>query len=95
MLGRGAYGQVSPAWDTKEGRLVAIQVQQRASESAKREMMFFQSVPHHPNVLRILDTFVSGLELSLVFEYCILSLGDIWKRAQAFLDWDKARRYSP
>ena len=94
MLGRGAYGQVSLAWDTEEDRLVAIKVQQRASESAKRGMMFCQSVPHHPNVLRILDTFVSGLELSLVFEYCILSLGDIWKRAQAFLDWDKARRYS-
>ena len=94
MLGRGSYGQVSPAWDTGKERLVAIKVQQRESQSAMREMMFFQCVPHHPNVLRMLDMFVSGSDLSLVFEYCTLSLGDIWKRAQGFLDWNTARRYS-
>ena len=74
MLGRGSDGQVSPAWDTEKERLVGIKVQQRESQSAIREMMFFQWLPHHPNVLRMLDMFVSGPELTLVFEYCILSL---------------------
>ena len=95
-LGRGSYGQVCPAWDTGDERLVAIKVQRRDSETAKREMMFFQCVPKHPNVLDLLDAFVSksGSDLSLVFEYCILSLADVYSRAQGFLDWSAAWRYS-
>ena len=78
-LGRGSYGRVCPAWDQQEERLVAIKMQQRDSETAKREMTFFQSVQKHQNVLRLLDVIVSnsGSDLCLVFEYGAHSLSDV------------------
>ena len=93
-LGRGAYGQVRPAWDQDAERLVAIKEQRRESDTAKREMMFFQVVPQHPNLLRLLDMFASGPLLSLVFEYCVYSLADMFQRSQGFLDWHVVWRYS-
>ena len=70
LLGRGSYGKVCPAWDRQTERLVAIKIQRRDSETAGRELMFFQCAPKHDNLLRVLDMFVSGSRLSLVFEYC-------------------------
>ena len=88
-LGRGSYGRVCPAWDEQEERLVAIKMQRRDSETAKREMMFFQCVPKHPNVFSLQDAFVSnsGSDLCLVFEYCTHSLPDVYFRAQGVFDW--------
>ena len=58
--------------------------------------MFFQCVPKHPNVLSLQGVFVSksGSDLCLVLEYCTHFLSDVYFRAQGFLDWSAAWRYS-
>ena len=50
-LGEGAYGLVYPAWDSQEQRLVAIKQQRRDSAEAGREMLIYDSLPRHPNLL--------------------------------------------
>ena len=74
------------AWDKKAQKLVAIKIQPSDSDEGARELMLFQCLPRHPNLLRLHDVFVSGDEMSMVFDYCLLSLADVWKRAQGFLD---------
>ena len=86
-LGEGAYGTVFRAWDTVSQRLVAIKRQNRCSETAEREMMFFHTIPRHPNLLKMFDQYVVKEHLFLVFEYCTLSLSDVFQRAGGFLDW--------
>ena len=68
-LGRGSYGYVYAAWDSKESRIVAIKVQKSESDEAVREMMFFQSIPSHQHLLKMSETFVQQARLCLVFEY--------------------------
>ena len=94
VLGEGSYGQVRPAWDLEKQQLVAIKAQPVDSDTAARELMLFHSVPVHPHLLAMLGMFVSGKELNLVFEYCILSLADMFRRAQGYIGWDGVRRYS-
>lgn len=91
-IGRGSYANVVPCWDTQAGRLVAVKIQKRKSDTAVREMMFFQTLPGHPHVLPVLDVIVHGDELKLVFEYCQASLRDWYKRAQGFLNFDVSRQ---
>ena len=74
-LGRGFYGYVYAAWDSKESRTVAIKVQKSESDEAVREMMFFQSIPSHKHLLKVLDTFEQHARLYLVFEYLNLFFG--------------------
>ena len=69
VLGKGSYGIVRPAWDRQQKCLVAIKAQSVDSETAKREMMFFQCMPRHHNVLQFLDVYVETSRVSLVFEY--------------------------
>ena len=57
-------------------------------------MMFFQSIPHHPHLLRMLDSYVVGSELFLVFEYLYNSLSDVFHRAEGLLDVALAKDYS-
>ena len=83
ILGSGSYGYVCPAWDTQEEQLVAINVQKRDSETAMREMLFFEVITRHPNVLHMRGMFVTETKLNLVFEYCTHSLRDIFEPAQA------------
>ena len=92
-LGRGSYGNVRAAWDRQTQKLVAIKIQDRKSDEGARELMLFQCLPEHPNLLRLHDMFVSGGEMSMVFDYCLLSLADVWRRAQGFLDWEKTFLY--
>ena len=92
-LGAGAYGYVRAAWDKKAQKLVAIKIQPSDSDEGAREFMLFQSVPQHPNLLRMHDVFLKGKEVSIVFDYCEMSLYDMWKRAQGFLDWEKTISY--
>ena len=92
-LGKGSYGYVRAAWDTQTQKLVAIKIQDRKSDEGLRELMLFQCLPEHPNLLRLHKVFVSGDEMSMVFDYCLLSLADMWRRAQGFLDWEKTFLY--
>ena len=73
---------------------MAIKAQKCKSEEAVREMMFFQVLPRHENILAMWDTLVVGDELFLVFQYCALSLSDAFQRAQGFLNWTVVRKYS-
>ena len=92
QIGRGSYATVLPAWDSQEQRLVAVKIQKRTSDTAVREMMFFQTLPGHPHVLPILDAVVRGEDLKLVFEYCQASLHDWYKRSQGFMNWEVTLR---
>ena len=93
-LGKGGYGYVYPAWDSKEACTVAVKVQQCSSDEAVREMMFFQSIPSHNHLLKILDSYVDKAKLCLVFEYLYNSLSDIFHRAEGLLPVPVARDYS-
>ena len=93
-LGRGSYGYVYAAWDSKESRTVAIKVQKSESDEAVREMMFFQSIPSHKHLLNILDTFEQHARLYLVFEYLNLCLADVFHRAEGLLHVAVAQDYS-
>ena len=93
-LGRGSYGYVYPAWDETTARLVAVKVQKRDSDTAVREMMFFQTIPYHKHLLRMLDLYIVGPELFLVFEYLYNSLSDVFHRAEGLLDACVAKDYS-
>ena len=92
-LGKGSYGTVSPAWDLKEERLVAIKKQEGSSDEAVREMMLFDMLPPHPNRLRMYDKFCGSAHLYIVFEYMILSLRQVWERAQGFLNFKMVGQY--
>ena len=93
-LGRGSYGYVYAAWDSKESCTVAIKVQKRESDEAVREMMFFQSIPSHKHLLKMLDTFVQQANLCLVFEYLYHCLSDVFHRAEGLLHVAVAQDYS-
>jgi len=93
-LGAGSYGYVYPAWDSKESRLVAVKVQQRKSEEAAREMMFFQSIPSHAHLVTILDAYVEESNLQMVFEYLYNSFSDLFHRAHGLLPMDVSRHYA-
>jgi hypothetical protein len=93
-LGSVSYGYVYPAWDTDSSRVVAVKVQKRPSEEAAREMMLFQSIPAHPNLLKLLDACVEEPNLLLVLEHMYNSLSDVFHRAQGLLDMDVARNYA-
>ena len=92
QIGHGSYATVLPSWDTQEQRLVAVKIQRRTSDTAVREMMFFQTLPRHPHVSRILHAFVIEEDLKLVFEYCQSSLHDWYKRSQGFMNWEVTLR---
>ena len=93
-LGKGSYGYVYPAWDTQQQCTVAVKVQPVDSDEAMREMMFFDVLPGHPNLITMLDKFVVGQELHLVFEYLYHSVSDMFHRAQGFLDVGLCSNYS-
>ena len=93
-LGRGSYGYVYAAWDLDESRIVAVKVQKRSSDEVVREMMFFQTIPSHRHLLRMLDTYVHKNDLCLVFEYLYSSLADVFHRAQGLLPTAVAQDYS-
>ena len=50
-LGEGAYGIVCPAWDSQEQRVVAIKQQRRDGAEAPREMLIYDGLPRHLNLL--------------------------------------------
>ena len=64
-LGEGAYGLVYPAWDSQEERVVAIKQQRRDSAEAGREMLIYDGLPRHPNLLCLLDKFVLEPHLNI------------------------------
>ena len=68
LMGRGSYGSVRPAWDHRQEELVAVKAQAQNSDTAMREMMFFQVITAHPNLLRMLDMCVAENKLHLVFQ---------------------------
>ena len=81
-LSEGSYGEVVPAWDQKQMMLVALKRQDRKSDEAVRELMFFSAIPNHPHVVSIIVAFVEEEQLVIVFEYMTSSLMDMWDRAQ-------------
>ena len=76
LLGAGSYGQVVLAWDQEKEELVAMKRQPTESDDAVRELHVYESVSDHPNVLTLLDRFVEGKSLTLVFPYMHMSLCD-------------------
>ena len=54
----GSEGLVVPAWDQEDLMIVALKRQDRKSDEAPRELMFFNAIPHHPHVVSIIETFV-------------------------------------
>ena len=94
LLGKGGYGAVHAAWDAKESCLVAVTTQKSDSDEAVREMMFFQSIPGHKHLLKILDFYAEKNDLNLVCEYLYNSLSDLFHRAQGLLHVPVARDYS-
>ncbi len=71
---------------------MAVKIQRRTSDTAVREMMFFQTLPRHPHVLHMLHAFVIEQDLKIVFEYCQASLYDWYKRSQGFMNWEVTLR---
>ncbi len=75
VAGAGSFGTVNLAWDHLQGCLVAIKRQKFHHRGATRELLLFRllaSMPPHPNVMRMLDHWVTGegekMELELVLE---------------------------
>ena len=89
----GSEGLVVPAWDQEEMMIVALKRQDRKSDEAVRELMFFNATPRHPHVVSIIDAFVDEEQLVIVFEYMAASLMHIWDSAQGVLDYDQCRIY--
>ena len=69
-------------------------MQKSESDEAVREMMFFQSIPSHKHLLKMLDTVVQQANLCLVFEYLYNCLSDVFHRAEGLLHVDVAQDYS-
>lgn len=95
-LGRGSYGYPVPAWDAKEGRLVAMKRQDTDSDDAVREMVFFHTMAsaRSLHLVELFDMFVENRTMTLVFEYMRSNLYQEWSRAQGHLDDDTCHRYS-
>ena len=70
----GSEGLVVPAWDQEEMMIVALKRQDRKSDEAVGELMFFNASPRHPHVVSIIDAFVDEEHLVIVFEYMAASL---------------------
>ena len=92
-IGRGSFGVVFPSWDCQEQRLVAVKKQPKTSDEGVREMHFGRYIRSHPNVVRLLDQYLDGDSLCLVFPYFAGSLWDVWQRACGFVDWDLVQPY--
>ena len=61
-LGRGAYGYVVPAWDTKERRLVVMKRQKVELDEAGREIVFFNRMASAKSfhLMELIDMFVES-----------------------------------
>ncbi len=97
-LAKGGYGEVFAAWDDKASTLVAIKRQRAESSTAAREINAFHALPRHPNVLAVLESFVSGgtgdkAILNAVFRYHNSSLFGVWRAARGCLDFADVRKY--
>ena len=93
QLGKGTYGVVYVAWDSKEAHLVAIKEQHRKSPDAFTEMCVMQTVGNHQRLVELLDVCVVDDKCMLILEYLPSSLADVFTRARGFLDWDLCYRY--
>ena len=92
-LAHGSYGEVSVAWDSKVNGIVALKKQQAKSETATRELNAYRSLPEHPNVLSILNSFVVDRCLYFAFRYHDSCLWAVWRAARGCLELGEVRRY--
>ena len=93
-VGGGTYGVVLAAWDKKVEELVVLKKQKARSKEAGNELHALRILPPHANVLELMDVFVQGETLCLVFKYHDVSLWDVWKRRCGIFEQVAARRYS-
>ena len=92
-LAQGSYGEVSVAWDAKVNGIVALKKQKAKSETAARELNAYRSLPEHPNVLSILNSFVVDRWLYFAFRYHDSCLWAVWRAARGCLELDEVRPY--
>lgn len=74
MIGSGSFGQVYKAYDSNEGRLVAIKRSVKVGNLVSREFEILKETQDCPNCVRLLDIFYTVSEgqkfiQNLVFEY--------------------------
>lgn len=75
LLGEGTYGKVYKATELRTGKAVAHKRMKLESEeegvpsTAIREISLLKALPHHENVVDLLDVFCSTAKLILVFEF--------------------------
>jgi len=81
LFGAGAFGSVTIAVDTFSHRTVAIKSQGIPSEQATRELLALSHLRHFPSpfVITLLDMYVEGPRLRLVFDALETSLHGYFK----------------
>ena len=76
LLGRGSFGTVTLVKDVRDGRLFALKRIRSTSDSSMKhtrdEIEIMQRIEHHPNVVHLVDVFMSAgaAEVCLLMTYC-------------------------
>ena len=82
LVGTGSFGQVYYGVDRSTGRTVAIKKVLQDKRYKNRELQIMQMISH-PNVVRLLDSYVTGEEyLNIVMEYVPDTLYRLLKEQQ-------------
>lgn len=101
-LGEGTYGIVFKAKNNETGQIVALKVMKPNQEEegispiTLREISILRHVQqlNHPNIVKLLDTFVKDQSITLVFEYLDIDLRKYMKKLRIPMDTRLIRSYA-
>ena len=93
VLGKGAYAKVYAAWDSSEGKLVALKEERATDTEAARELLAFWILPQHENVLRLLGCFRDSGHQYLVLKLHNTTLAHTWEAKRCRIEFAKCDAY--